>query len=82
MSRKSAAQNFFNTKIKTTPKNEFRTWLENMPISKLDFDFILDLEAGLTYKELSVKYSKSEARVYQWKRTLAERLTRIDRFKY
>lgn len=51
-----------------------RNIILDAPIRTKDMDFLQDCITGLSYKELAEKYSKSEARICQWKRRVYEQL--------
>lgn len=78
MSAKLPAIAYYTYKVRTTGKRELIEELKNAPISEKDFNFLLDIINGFSYKQLADKYEKSEARIYQWKRNLFERLHRYD----
>lgn len=76
---KTPAVAYYTRKIRTTDRIQLSEEIERAPLKKLDRHFLWDIVEGLTYKELSVKYNKSEARIGQWKREIFERMTMFDR---
>lgn len=76
--QKTPAVAYFDHKIKTTPRRKMYEQIEDAPLKKIDRHFLYDVIEGLSYKELSEKYNKSESRIYQWKRQLYELLSKYD----
>lgn len=74
MCYKSSKIAFVTRQIKTTSRNQFLVIVENSPLTDKDKALIYDILSGLTYKELSVKYHKSESRIYKWKRSVLEKI--------
>lgn len=74
MSTKTPAVAFITAKVKVTSRKAMQEIILNAPIRARDMDFLQDCITGLSYKDLAEKYSKSEARVYQWKRQVYEQL--------
>lgn len=75
---KTPAVAYVTYKIRTTDRVELLQELEHAPITYMDHDFIVDIISGMSYKQLADKYNKSSARIYQWKRTLFEKLHQYD----
>lgn len=82
MCAKLPATAYYTQKIKKTNRQVLLQELASAPIKKIDYAFMLDIIEGVSYKELAEKYHKSEARIYQWKRTLFERLHQYDMALY
>ena len=78
MCRKSPAVSYYARKIKTSNKKLLIQELEIAPLRKIEFNFMLDVLEGLSYKELAIKYNKSEKRIYQIKHDLFIRLHQFD----
>lgn len=78
MRRKSIGLSYYTHKIKITPKSQILSQLQDAPISDKDYCFMVKVLSGLSYKELAEVFDKSEARIYQWKRTLFEKLYEYD----
>lgn len=78
MCRKSPAIAYYSRKIKTSNKKVLIEELKDAPIKKLDFNFMLDILDGFSYKELAEKYNKSEKRIGQWKHDLFIKLHAYD----
>lgn len=78
---KTSAVAYFDNKIKTTSRSTLIAQIEDAPLKDSEKNFLYDIIKGMSYKELSVKYKKSEARIYQIKRDIFERMTRFDRQK-
>lgn len=76
--RKSPAVAYYAHKLKITPRSKIIIELEEAPLSHKDKIFMKMILEGASYKELSEAFNKSEARIYQWKRQLFERLTEFD----
>lgn len=72
--RKTPAVAYITRLIRTTGRPELEQILQSSPLRREDIIFILHYIDGLSYKELSVIYNKSEARIYQRKRKLYELL--------
>lgn len=75
---KTRAVAYMTYKIRTMDRVELLQQIDHTPISNTDHQFLIDVIGGLSYKELAEKYCKSPSRIYQWKRTLFERLTQFD----
>lgn len=78
MCRKSPAMAYFSKKIKLTARSELIDEIMDSPLSMRDINFMMDIIEGLSYLELAEKYSKSKARISQWKRTCFELLHRYE----
>ena len=78
MCRKSPAISYYARKIKTSNKKVLIQELEMAPLRKIEFNFMLDIVEGLSYKELAIKYNKSEKSIYQIKHDLFIRLHQFD----
>lgn len=76
---KSTETAYFSRKLKNTSRQIIWEEVEDAPISKLDRYFMFDIMDGLSYKELSLKYNKSQSAIYQWKRRLFTAMARYDR---
>ena len=74
MSVKTPAVAFITAKVRRTPRTAMREIIHEAPIRAKDMDFLQDCIAGMSYKDLAEKYSKSQARVCQWKRKVYEQL--------
>lgn len=70
--------NYIKRKISITSQPEMVKWVEESPLINRDKDFMMDILAGLSYKELQSKYNKSESRITQWKRLTFEKLQKYD----
>lgn len=78
MSKKSIGLTYYKNKIKVTPKSQLLTQLRDAPISDKDYNFMIEVLSGSSYSELARTFQKSEARIYQWKRTLFQKLYEYD----
>ena len=75
---KTPAVAYISYKIKNTDRVQLLEELKHAPLKKVDYDIMLDIINGMTYKELSCKYDKSEAGIASWKRRLFEQLHRYE----
>lgn len=75
---KSTSVAYYTRKIRLTERPVLLDELKNAPLRKRDYEFILDIVEGMQYKELSIKYCKSESRICKWKRELFEQLHQYD----
>lgn len=75
---KTPAVAYYSRKIRTTTRSQLYDQIEDAPLKRADRNFLYDIIEGLSYKELSLKYSKSESRIYKWKRELFERMHKYD----
>lgn len=64
--------------IRTTSKSKLQSILDDMPLRTRDLNFIKDVSAGLSQKELAAKYNVSISRVAKWKRDLCEKFLAFD----
>lgn len=78
MSYKTAKVAYYTHKVRSTNRQELLHQLQEAPLTDQDREFMTDIISGYRYKELAEKYHKSLSRIYQWKRTLYELLTRYD----
>lgn len=76
---KTPAVAYYSRKIRTTDRETLFNEIENAPLKKMERYFLWDIVEGMTYKELAVKYNKSEARIYQIKRKIFEFMTLYDK---
>lgn len=75
---KTPAVAYYSRKIKTTKRSTLYDQIEDAPLKKAERNFLFDIIEGLSYKELAIKYCKSESRIYKWKRELFERMHKYD----
>ena len=75
---KSKSIAYVTFKIKNTDRIELLEQLKHVPLTDISYKFLLDIIAGLSYKELAAKYHKSESRIYKWKREIYEQLYKFD----
>lgn len=75
---KTPAVAYYTRKIRSTPRSRLYDEIEDAPLKKQDRNFLYDIIEGLSYKELSIKYCKSQSRIYKWKRELFERMHKYD----
>lgn len=71
---KTPGMAYITRKIKLTPHTEMKEFVLDSPLKNRDKVFMFDILDGLSYKELEIKYEKSEARIAQWKRSIFEQL--------
>ena len=75
---KTPAVAYFTRKIRTTSRNALQAEIEDAPLKDQDRNFLTDIIAGMSYKELAAKYRKSESRIYKWKRKIYETMTKYE----
>lgn len=63
--------------ITTTPRSELNNILQDIPIKRTEYYFIMDIVDGLSYKELAQKYNKSESRIGKWKKEICDKIQRF-----
>lgn len=51
-----------------------QSFIDDSPLKVKDKAFMQDVLDGLSYKELQIKWQKSERRIAQWKRSVFEQL--------
>lgn len=74
MSYRTAGMAYYCRHIKNTDRSKLLDELTESPLREKDADFMKDVLAGKSHKELAVKYNKSISRIAQWKRTCCETL--------
>ena len=75
---KSKPVAYCENKIMTTERSVLHQELENAPIKRIECEFMKDIADGMQYKELSLKYNKSQSRIGKWKREVCTKLLRYD----
>lgn len=76
--QKSPAVAYYARKIKTTRRSLLQAEIEDAPLNNNERSFLIDIVAGLSYKELAYKYSLSQSRIAKWKRNVFERMHKYD----
>lgn len=76
--QKSKPVAYVTYKIRTTDRIELLEQLKHVPLTNTNYNFVLDIISGMSYKELAEKYHKSESRIYKWKRQIYEDLHNYD----
>ena len=74
MSRKTPAVAYITRLIRTTGRADLIELLDNSPLKQRDTALLLDYADGVSYKELAVKYGKTEGAIYAQKRKIYEQL--------
>ena len=69
---------YYTNKIRFTERPVLLSELQRAPLKKRDYQFVLDIIEGYSYKELAFKYNKSESRICKWKREIFTQLHQYD----
>lgn len=78
MSYKTAAVAYIAQKIRTTSRSQLIREINDAPLKKKDREFMFYVLDGLSYAQLAEIYGVCEGRIYQWKRSVFEKLHRYD----
>lgn len=75
---KSKPVAYCERKFMTTSRKSLLQQLEDMPIKRSDYAFIVDVINGMPYKELAEKYNKSVSRIGKWKHDVCAKILQYD----
>lgn len=78
MCRKSPSVAYFYRKVRTTKRSELFAWLNDSPLTTIEYAFIHDIICGLSLAELSAKFHKTPSRISHWKREVCDKIHEYD----